>query len=339
MNSPLNPTSKHSPAVIPEAVIECAIEWAIQLDYNQPSAKTRAAFEAWLAVDVIHQQAWERVHGLKGFQSNLSGASPALVRDILHSAQARRFSRRQLGRALLVGGCVLSVGWTANRHTPWQRLVADASTGIGEQKTLTLDDGSKIVLNTDTAISVEFSQIERRISVHRGEIQITTGIDTNSALKRPFFVSTSAGQMQALGTRFVVRVEQHKTRVSVQENAVALHPQKSSRAIVQAGQSYWFSATGSEPAALPDFEIDSWVNGAIAVRNMRLADLLAELSRYRRGYIQCDPTVADLRLSGSFLVRDTDTTLQFLTQIQPLQLVYRTRFWVSVRSASTPSKK
>ncbi|MGT2491756.1 hypothetical protein ACU4GD_17580 [Cupriavidus basilensis] len=58
---------------------------------------------------------------------------------------------------------------------------------------------------------------------------------------------------------------------------------------------------------------------------MRLADVLAELARYRTGRIVCDPRVADLRISGAYHLRDTDQTLRFLAQSQPVAVVYRTR--------------
>lgn len=70
--------------------------------------------------------------------------------------------------------------------------------------------------------------------------------------------------------------------------------------------------------------------GANAV--MRLADLLDELSRYRSGRIVCDPQIADWRVSGVFHVRDTDRALRFLTQVQPVTVRYRTRYWVIVEA-------
>ena len=77
-------------------------------------------------------------------------------------------------------------------------------------------------------------------------------------------------------------------------------------------------------------EADAWANGVIAGKDMRLADLLAELARYRPGHITCDPRVAGLRVSGLYHVKDTDQALQFLLQTQPVSVVYTTRFWVSV---------
>ncbi len=84
------------------------------------------------------------------------------------------------------------------------------------------------------------------------------------------------------------------------------------------------------PAPERGFDADGWVDGVISGKNMRLIDLLDELSRYRVGHITCDSRVADLRVSGVYQVRDTDQVLQFLAHTQHLRVSYRTRFWVTV---------
>lgn len=128
-----------------------------------------------------------------------------------------------------------------------------------------------------------------------------------------------------------MRLDEQHARVSVQEGAVELHPSAGdSSAIVQAGESRRLTGSSILPAADRYFEEDGWVSGVIAGKNIRLADLVAELSRYRPGYIVCDEHVADLLVSGIFHVKDTDKALQFLAQAQPVSMAYRTRFWVTV---------
>ncbi|HRN80961.1 MAG TPA: FecR domain-containing protein [Nitrosomonas europaea] len=327
--------SHHSSDRLPESVIDAAISWAVRLDYNTPTTAQQQAFEYWLQANPLHRLAWQRIHSLKGFHADLGELSPKLAHDTLQTAQRHRehsgLSRRNVIKLLSLAGVALSTGWLARENTPWQRLLADASTATGEQKTLQLDDGSIIVLNTDSAVSTDLAGPHRLLMLWRGEILITTGADTGIAMKRPFWVHTPFGRIQALGTRFVVRLEADRARISVQEGAVELHPVNGGfPVIVQSGESRWLAEEGTLPADLQGFEADSWQKGVIAGRNIRLQDLLSELSRYRPGYITCDPGVADLRLSGLFHVKETDRTLQFLTQIQPISITYRTRFWVSV---------
>ncbi|KAG1069089.1 hypothetical protein G6F55_014487 [Rhizopus delemar] len=68
----------------------------------------------------------------------------------------------------------------------------------------------------------------------------------------------------------------------------------------------------------------------LAVRNWRLADLVDELARYRRGVLRCDPAVAGLRVSGAFPLADTDGSLRLLEKTLPVRISRVTPFWVTV---------
>lgn len=333
-------------AVVPEPVVQAAIDWAIRLQYNQASARQQHSFSQWLQAHELHRIAWERVSGMHGLREPLAGLPPLLVREALEMVQQQREQqhsrrRRQLLKMLSFSSLAIGSAWLAKAHTPWQRVLADASTGIGEQQQLTLEDGTALTLNTDSAICLNFSATQRLIRLYRGEILISTGADAAPAAKRPFWVETPQGRLEALGTRFTVRLDeaQARARVSVQAGAVALHPANKpsqtalAAAVVEPGQHLWLYSDRSEPAGPLAFAADDWAQGVIAGQNMRLQDLLAEIERYRHGRIVCDPAVADLRISGLFHIQDTDRALLFLQQTQAIRLVLRTRWWVQVLPA------
>ncbi len=317
---------------LPEDIIDAAITWAVKLDYNDPAPEVRSAFERWLQADPLHAVAWARVDSLK---QPFARFPPKVLQGTLAAAGTKReqrlSSRRATMKLLSLAGLALGVGWVVRDQAPWQRLLADASTAAGERKTLRLADGTVIVLNTDSAVSADLAGERRLVVLRRGEMLVTTGPDADAPAKRPFWVYTPFGKLQALGTRFTVRLDERRARISVQEGAVELHPAGGDAGhVMRAGESRWLADDGTEPADLQGFEADSWTDGVIAGKNIRLADLLDELSRYRSGRIACDKRVADLRVSGLFQTRDTDRTLQFLAQTHPVSVTYRTRFWVSV---------
>lgn len=327
------PDSKES---LPEDVIDAAIIWAVKLDYNDPPLEARRAFERWLQSDPLHALAWARVSTLKQPFANLPSK---VLRTTLAAADTMReqrlSSRRSSIKLLSLAGLALGACWLAREHTPWQRLLADASTTTGEIKTLRLADGTVIVLNTDSAVSADTAGQQRRVILRRGEILVTTGHDADAPARRPFWVYTPFGKLQALGTRFTVRLEKRRARISVQEGAVELHPAGSGAShLMRAGESRWLSDDSTAPADLRGFQPDSWTDGVVAGQNIRLADLLDELSRYRSGRITCNGRVADLRLSGLFRTQDTDQTLRFLAQAHALDVAYRTPFWVVVGPAA-----
>lgn len=114
-------------------------------------------------------------------------------------------------------------------------------------------------------------------------------------------VVTAQGRVRALGTRFTVRQEDGRSHVAVFEGAVeiVLHEDLGMRQ-VPAGAGLSFSDTRIEPATAVDAGAGQWARGLLAVQDMRLADFLAELSRYRQGWLICDPAVAGLRVTGPF---------------------------------------
>lgn len=326
------------PPSVPPRIVDQAIDWMVKLDFSEADPSARTRFEAWIAADPMHALAWQRVRAVRDDFARMPGS---LALQTLQSADARRgirgMKRRQAVKVLSFAGVSLVAAAGVRELAPWPRMLADMSTGTGEQRTVRLGDGTVVILNTDTAIDVDFSAGRRLVTLRRGEILIGTGRDDVAAHgipTRPFWVQTPSGSLRALGTRFLVRSEAAHVRVSVQEGAVELVPATSgAQRVARAGSDWWLGSDGSVPAPPLPFEATGWADGVISGNGMRLGDVLAELERYRRGRIVCDPRVADLRISGSYRVQDTDQVLRFLAQTQPVTLTYRTRWWVAVGPA------
>jgi len=68
----------------------------------------------------------------------------------------------------------------------------------------------------------------------------------------------------------------------------------------------------------------------LLAQRMRLADLLDELGRYRRGVLRCHASVAALTVSGAFPLRDTDASLRLLQETLPVKISSLTGYWVTV---------
>ncbi len=327
-------------APLPEAVIDAAIAWSIKLNYNHATQQTRLQFNDWLQANPMHACAWERINSL-GDPFAKANIPASLALSTLEQTDRKRqqhlLKRRKTMQLMSLAGFIMGSGWGIRSYTPWQRLVADASTRVGEQQTLQLADGTALTLNTDTAVRIEMTGQHRIIMLLRGEIMVSTGQDASQPNKRPFLVYTPFGKLEALGTRFIVRLTSDAALITVQEHAVALYPAQGTSYIVKAGTSQWLRDQGTEPFISQGFDTGSWADGVISGKNIRLGDLMMELARYRNGYIYCDDQVADLRVSGLFHIKDTDQALKFIAHTQPIALTYRTRFWVSVGPAHTHS--
>lgn len=317
-------TSDATPPGGEAALIKEAADWALAFRYDQPGDAERRAFECWRASSPAHDAAWARVQSV--FQT--FGQVPADIGQGALKTLNRKMGRR---RGLQLLGCLLVAGpaaWLAWCQAPaW---TADIATATGEQKTLALPDGSRLVLNTASAVDVVFTASERRLRLRAGEILIDTQSDPTNT-DRPFLVDTPCGVVQALGTRFSVRkLDGAACRVAVFEHAVALRPPSGVSRILHAGEQADFGPMQIDEPRPADAGQALWENGMLLARNMRLGDVIAELSRHRPGVLRCDPAVAGLRVTGAISLKDTDAALRLLASNLPLRIELRTSYWVTV---------
>lgn len=319
---------------LPDPIIDDAISWLIRLEINNSTADTRTEFEQWLQQSSQHQLAWARVREIRGSFSSLPSKPIASALNTLDKQSSdTRLSRRQVLKALSVTGFMLGNAWLTKEYTPWQRLLADFSTVTGEQNSFILADGSQVMLNTDTAISTDLAGHTRKLTLRRGEIMLTTDADLDQLPERPFMIKTPAGRIQTQDSRFTVRLDHHRTHVSVQKGQLELLNRRGIKQRVGSGDSFLLSDKGIYPTAPSAISPDAWTSGAISGKHIPLGELLDELSRYRTGIIDYSPELKDLLVSGIFQLRDTDSTLNFLARVQPIRVDFRTPYWVLIRPA------
>lgn len=306
-----------------DMLLEEAADWVIRLRYEPAGATTRRAFERWLAQGEAHAQAWARAEQVLGAFEGL----PAPIGHSVLRATSKRRGRRAVLRAALGLGVAAPVGWMAWREAPVWR--ANLRTAAGEQLTRMLDDGTRLVLNSGSAVDLRFGAAERRLVLRAGEVLVTTGQETQPTY-RPFVVQTPQGEVQALGTRFSVRLIDDRTEVMVFEHAVLAQPAHAAALRIDAGQRGSFTLGQAGALAPVDDSAALWEQGMLVVRDQRLADVVAELARHRPGVLRCSPEVADLRVSGALSLRDTDAALRALAERLPIAVQRVTRYWVSV---------
>jgi len=327
---PRQPSAPLDPGVIRQAA-----RWLALLHSGSAGPQDHDACRRWRQADAAHEQAWQKAERLS---RQFGAVPPALGVPIL--ARQARVNRRGAMKTLALLGATVSAGWLGYRHAPWPDWTADYRTATGESRDLLLDDGSKLALNTGTALDVRYSTDERLIRLQHGEIYVRTAPD-GSGRARPFLVQTPQGRLRALGTRFVVSQlggAQAATHLEVLEHRVEITPQAGGRPLIlEAGQQAWFTADGVQaprpaapPAAAEAGDAPGWTRGVLYADRTRLGDFLEELSRYRSGVIRCDPAVAGLRLSGAFQLADTDRVLDIVAQTLAVRVVRRTPYWVTV---------
>ncbi|MFJ4609009.1 FecR domain-containing protein [Pseudomonas atacamensis] len=302
-------------------VFETAASWYVQFQSQPPSPAEQKAWQLWIDSDPAHLAAWNQMEQL---QRHLGTLPQDLKRRALNSGQ----QRRQVLKLLLAAGTGF-VGWNVQRHTSLGNVWADYKTAVGQRRTISLADGSRIQLNTDSAIDVSFDAAQRLIQLRAGEILVQTG---KLGDQRPFYVQTRDGRIQALGTRFSVHQMPNSTRVGVMEDRVSVQPAQASTAalILNAGEGADFDSRHIGLRHPFQASEVAWINGQLIVLDARLGDVIAELGRYRSGVLHCDCRARDLRVSGTFRLDSTDAVLANLKASLPINVRYFSRYWVSI---------
>ncbi|MFJ4458305.1 FecR domain-containing protein [Pseudomonas sp. NPDC089392] len=308
--------------------VKQAILWMLRLREHgyEPSLQHQCA--QWRNARPEHEQAWQRViqmHQDLDLRA-IPGAGVAL--QTLETSQ-RRLHRRQALKLLGGVGIVGAAAWLGKDLEALNAWTADYATGTGERRSFTLPDGSLMQLNTRSAVDLAFNDQQRLIHLKQGELMITCSQAPN--LQQPLLVQTREALLEGFTGRFVARQDSDCTRVSVSHGRVAIHrPGTGQLQWIESGQDWRLDAQGSQQLEHVDMDAMAWSEGLIVTRDMRLFDFLAQVSRYRHGYLGCSDEIADLRLSGVFRLEDPEQLLQLLPQTLPVRLRQRTRWWVRV---------
>lgn len=201
--------------------------------------------------------------------------------------------------------------WYGN---PITLMAADYRTAPGEQQSVTLSDGSIVELASGSAIALHFTREERRVELLAGAAYFTAA-SMGDGEPRPFVVEGAGGTATALGTQFLVDRLPDAVEVVVAEHEVSVAlagmDGPSGNVVLSPGQSVRYSQSGLGDVHEKDIEqAAAWRRGRLFFDQVSLADVVAELNRYRRGRIViADPALASRKVSGVFETRDLDRAL------------------------------
>lgn len=312
-----------------DAIAEQAAEWLVRLSTDDARTDDRAAFEAWKQADPRHAETADRMAGLiehfgrlRGAVADTRAAHAALAASI---RPGRRSRLKRLGAALALAAVLVVPGGLALRAHPPAYLLADVRTAPGLSETRRLPDDTRLSLRGASAVNLRFDAERRAVELLRGEILLDVARDAN----RPFTVKTPFGSVRALGTRFVVRLDDEAAVLTMVESAAVVRPaatagdRETADLVVRAGQRVRFGPLGTDaPQAVDVRDLpDAWASNQLVVRDVPLPEVLDELARQRPGLIRYDRTaLAGIRVSAVLPLGDTDRALHLLSASHRLRV-------------------
>lgn len=324
-------------------VYALAADWAARLGGDPLSAAERRALARWLDESPRHRAAFDDARAAWDAMGEVRFAPGALKRDIVPvrnptAASAAgwavgapgRKDRRRWRSAFAAAACLLllagGVGlWFGEPSTLW---TADHRTAPGERERIALSDGSAVELGPASAIAVRFGERERKVELLAG-LAFFTAAPMDEGERRPFVVAAAEGRAEALGTRFTVAHLAETTEVVVIEHQVEVTLERSGeereRAVVPPGAALRYAGSGLGELRPVNLEqATAWQRDRLIADGVTLAEVVAQLNRYRRGRIViADPALASRRISGLFDMTDPEAALALIArdlQIRTLSL-------------------
>lgn len=307
---------------------EEAREWFVRrLQKLKPSDE--AEFQDWLA-NPAHDRVFRHIEAVwqstempgKRLASQEAEELAVYLRAIdRNKTQRRTFRRLAVVSVVLIA--VLAGGTWWERPHLLQNMMADFATDRGERRLIRLSDGSTILLDADSALDQRFSHTERRVTLLRGKAFFDIAHES-----RPFIASAAEGEIRDIGTTFDVSIVGDRTAVTLESGKVDVSIDGNIRSIMlEPGQRVRFGRHGTE--AIENVELDdalAWRSGRYIFYRARLSDVVAEISRYRRGRIViANSSLGDELVTGSFLLVDTDAALSSLQASVGFQITSLTR--------------
>lgn len=312
-----------------DAATQAAVGWLVTLNSGAVSASERQGFEHWLQADARHRSAWEQLQGpLQQMLSPLRPTMGGLMGEAMGRADARTRRRRSLLRgALGLGGMAVGAGFVAHRHAPLHQWTADLRTGTGERRDFALPDGSTVTLDARSAADLDFRGGQRTIVLRQGALLAHAAAQAWEA-GAAFTVRTAHGQVQALGTRFVVRQEADSSLVSMLEHSVQITTPQGHSQVLPQGRSARFGPAGIAEDATEPGTAAAWQRGMLEAHDLPLGEIVQALRAYRAGFIRVAPRAAALQVYGTFSLDDTDRALAALAETLPIAVNVYQRGWL-----------
>jgi transmembrane sensor len=302
-----------------ETINELAARWAVRADAGNLSPDEQRELDSWLAADSRHLGAYvraraqwadlDRLVALHGPRRGTTNSNPDTTPAL---------SRRRLLATALAGVGVLGGGacWTILRDDR-ERY----SSGIGEVRRIALADGSTLLMNTNSEVTVRLTKERRDVRLVRGEALFEVAPDKS----RPFIVRANDTAVRAVGTVFAVRLENARVDVTVTEGVVEVADLRTRSGFGQGPP----ADTGAgvkrlaahqraivAPARPPDVEpvvpaeADrrlAWREGMVSFDGEMLQTAVLEINRHnRRQIVVDDASLASMPVVGVFRATDLD---------------------------------
>ena len=298
-----------------EQVCEAALNWVACLRSDAVSEGDRQAFALWLGEHNSHRRAMDEAQALWD--------DLAVVRHIPVNIDKAANRSHWLATAMVAAACLVLAVFL------WPQLPSDSvstqyRSAMGERRTVDLPDGSVVHLNTNSTISVTYTDDQRHVDLERGEVWFQ--VSPNK--QRPFHVDAGEARITAVGTAFNIYLDNNSTDVTVTEGVVEVsdigQTDRRLRAaeLLLENQRLITGIDGWELSSSDDVSKQmAWQRGELVAEEMPLPAVIEQMERYKQTrIIIADPNVAALTVSGVLQLDQPEASLSAIAVSLDLQI-------------------
>jgi len=311
-----------------------AAAWIARLHGEERTAKVEAGFQRWLAASADHRAAFEMANDIWSGVERLP-KTPALPTE----QRSRIFVLTPAGALAACTALFLIFlgGWFYWRDP-------GLTTRPGEQRTLTLEDGTRVYLNTASRMHVHYDAKSRRVELDDGEAYFEVAKHADW----PFVVIAGGRQVVARGTAFLVRRDEERIAVTLVEGKVTvaaageavagaaattgastlqLPEGAKDQLTLSPGQRVTFAGRDAPKLDQPSLEgVTAWQRGQVVLDHTPLADAVAEMNRYSDIKLKIeDPAARRAEVTGIFRTGDSEYFAQAVSETYHLRVASRGR--------------
>jgi transmembrane sensor len=312
-----------------EARVEAAA-WIARLRDERRGPEVETELREWLGESEEHQRAFNRMTHVWQQAGKIRMRAPT---DVSTAKRRLRFApwATALAAALILA-VITSVYWRDNALT----------TAVGQQQVRVLSDGTRVLLNTDTRIEVNYDEHFRRVRLVRGEARF----DVSKRPTWPFLVSVGDQEIRALGTSFIVRHDDDQDlSVTLVDGRISVAPFAGNGEAPQApqilapGQRLVVSRHHAPSVDQPELSrVTAWERGRVEFDATPLEEATTEMNRYTTTrLLVADAEVAQLRIGGVFRAGDSEEFVKIVAAAFGLQAERNGATIVLSRSAARSS--
>ncbi len=312
-----------------------AREWLAYIYSGEATDEGKAQFSAWLKSSKEHVTAYKRTEqvwrdcgftdGAEAFDIGLAGDDTVveLPFDERRALQRDDRIKEQSGRGWMAIAAVLLVAvmaglWQFNQPAPVGSV--HYASEVGEIKTVELADGSAVTLSGASSMTVRYSDDQRYVMLEQGG----AWFDVKANADAPFSVNAGNAIVRVLGTSFDVQLGDEDVEVSVGQGLVEVGQAATAGVRLAAGERVLAASGGglSDIVQIDPEKAFSWRSGRLVYFDERLSHVLAEVNRFRdKPIVVANSELADMRVSASFRIDETDKLLSFLQAASSVTVV------------------